>query len=385
MGLFDFFKKKSTQPIPQSQNATPTASFTAGQDLDDITIENKKVKKCAECMCKIQGHIWRLGKKDYCQECYNRRMALGLRGFTVQKLEFEMVIDDIFLIKDHGVAVTGTIKKGCIYESDTVLINGCTYTVKRIHVRTNETDHATAGMNVGLLLSTMDAGLFKRGDVVTLKALPENQSKTTFVCDVCEKELPLKYRHKGNTCVTCSESKTVHTTQPTPQPLTTTPPTKFCTDEYLDDITFIREMKHIPVGPWHQYDVLLAARGYGWDMMKDWADYMAEADLEHISQVTVGTLGVQARDITESYSNSGGKCKNTPELNAEMGMLSVAGISKALTAPMKVVWINQTQVLRFFTLTDDELLIKQYVETMIRRTFGTENAMKLGKPIPKEQ
>ena len=28
---------------------------------------------------------------------------------------------------------------------------------------------------------------------------------------------------------------------------------------------------------------------------------------------------------------------------------------------------------------------KKYVETMIHRTFGTENGMKLGKPIPKEK
>lgn len=157
------------------------------------------------------------------------------------------------------------------------------------------------------------------------------------------------------------------------------------TSEYLDDITFIREIKHITAGPWHQYDVLLAACGYGWDMMKDWADYMSDADLEHISQVTTGSLGVQEKDITTSYTDNGGKCKNTPELNLEMGVLSVAGISKTLRAPMKIVWINQTQVLRFFTLVEDELLIKKYVETTIRRTFGTDTAMKLGKPIPEGQ
>lgn len=154
---------------------------------------------------------------------------------------------------------------------------------------------------------------------------------------------------------------------------------------YLDDITFINELKHIPAGPWHQYDVLLAARGYGWDMMKDWADYMTDADLEHISQVTTGSLGIQEKDITKSYTSKGGKCKSTPELDVEMGFLSVAGISKILHAPMKIVWINQTRVLRFFTLVDDELLVKKYIETMVRRTFGTENAMKLGKPIPKGQ
>lgn len=112
-------------------------------------------------------------------------------------------------------------------------------------------------------------------------------------------------------------------------------------------------MKHIAAGSWHQYDVLLAARGYGWDMMKDWADYMAEADLEFISEVTAGSLGTQGKDITASYSSNGSKCKSTPELYTEMGVLSVAGMSKALKAPMKIVWINQTQVLRFFTLSDD--------------------------------
>ena len=160
---------------------------------------------------------------------------------------------------------------------------------------------------------------------------------------------------------------------------------KIPASEYLDDITFIREIKHITSGPWHQYDVLLDDRRYGWDMMKDWADYMTDADLKHVSQVTTGSLGVQEKDITISYTDHGGKCNNTPELSVEMGVLSVAGISKILRAPMKIVWINQTRVLRFFTLVEDELLIKKYVESTIRHTFGTDNAMKLGKPNPERQ
>ena len=63
-------------------------------------------------------------------------------------------------------------------------------------------------------------------------------------------------------------------------------------------------------------------------------------------------------------------------------MLSIAGISRTLMAPMKIVWFNQTQVLRFFTLVDDDLLIRKYVETVIRRTFGTDDAMKLAKDLP---
>ena len=86
------------------------------------------------------------------------------------------------------------------------------------------------------------------------------------------------------------------------------------TDEYLDDMTFIRDIKHIQAGSWHQYDVLLAARGYGWDIMIDWADYMSVSDLEHISQVTTGYMGTQEKDITESYNKSNRKCAETQEM-----------------------------------------------------------------------
>jgi hypothetical protein len=47
------------------------------------------------------------------------------------------------------------------------------------------------------------------------------------------------------------------------------------------------------------------------------------------------------------------------------------------------VWYNQTRVLRLFTHINDETLVTKYVETIIRRTFGTKDAMKLAKPVPK--
>jgi len=49
-----------------------------------------------------------------------------------------------------------------------------------------------------------------------------------------------------------------------------------------------------------------------------------------------------------------------------------------------VVWFNQTRVLRFFTTIDDDTLMTKYIETVIRRTFGTEDAMKLAQPVPAE-
>ena len=116
--------------------------------------------------------------------------------------------------------------------------------------------------------------------------------------------------------------------------------------------------------------------------MIKWADYMADADLDNISQVTTGDLGEEEKEITESYVRNNKKCFNLSELATEKGVLSIAGISKVLGAPMKIVWINQTNTLRFFSIIDNETLIRKYAETVVRRTFGTENAMKLGKPIP---
>lgn len=178
-------------------------------------------------------------------------------------------------------------------------------------------------------------------------------------------------------------------TAPAPKPATPQPvvqPTVEDT-EHLEERTFIRNMHHISPGGtiWQQYDVVLDARGYGWDTMKGWADYMAQADLEHISEVTTGTLGAQKQNITDSYASHGNKCVQTPELEIEQGFLSVAGNSKTLGAPMKIVWINQTNTLRFLTLEKSDMQMLKYIETMVRRTFGTAEAMKLGKPLEQEK
>ena len=144
-------------------------------------------------------------------------------------------------------------------------------------------------------------------------------------------------------------------------------------EDWLDDSTYIRDMKHTSDGPWQTYDVLLDVRGYGWQTMLDWADDVCGADLEDISQVLSFSGGTQEdNDVTASYHAHNDRCLETPELEAENGGLSVGGVSRTLKAPMKIVWYNQTNILRFIT---------RYVETVIRRTFGTEDAMKAGRPL----
>ena len=154
----------------------------------------------------------------------------------------------------------------------------------------------------------------------------------------------------------------------------------------LDDITYIREMKHTMAGAWQQYDVLLAARGYGWEDMKSWAEYMSKNDLD----ISIGTLtvaeiiGAQETEMIEQY-HSVGNIQQIPSLETEWGVLSMGGASKKLHAPVKIVWMNQTQYLRLFTLVSDEILVRRYIETVIRRTFGTPDEMKLARPIPSGQ
>ena len=161
-------------------------------------------------------------------------------------------------------------------------------------------------------------------------------------------------------------------------------PAKSNKEEYIDDITYIKDMRHSTVGPFHQYDVLLYAQPYGWAYMVDAADYLLRADLKDITEVKTGDYGTGGYDITDSYHEHGDKIKDTPQLKLEQGFLSVAGTSAVIGVPVKVVWVNQTRAMRIFTLKDDELLIKKYVETVIRRSFGTQDAMKLGKS-PDEQ
>ena len=155
-------------------------------------------------------------------------------------------------------------------------------------------------------------------------------------------------------------------------------------DTMLDDVSYIQEMKHlygnVGIASWQQYDILLATQPYGWDTMVDWAAYMESADIDKIDSIIVGDLNVDnGIELAHVYNQNKVGLKNYERLKEECGMLSIAGHSRTLDDSIKIVWANQTRVLRLFTHINDETLIKKYVETVIRRTFGTKDAMKLAK------
>lgn len=158
----------------------------------------------------------------------------------------------------------------------------------------------------------------------------------------------------------------------------------------LDDVSYIQEMQHLSgkVGLllWQQYDILLAAQQYCWETMVDYVAYLETADLDKIDSIQVADLaGEPTVELVHVYNQSKGGLKNFEQLKEEKGTLSIAGHSRALNDSVKIVWFNQTRVLRVFTLINNETLVKKYVETLIRRTFGTPDAMKLAKPVPKQE
>ena len=155
-------------------------------------------------------------------------------------------------------------------------------------------------------------------------------------------------------------------------------------DTMLDDTSYIQEMKHlygnVGIAFWQQYDILLATQPYGWDTMVDWAAYMELADIDKIDSIIVGDLNVDnGIELAHVYNQNKVGLKNYERLKEECGMLSIVGHSRTLNDSIKIVWANQTSVLRLFTHINDETLITKYVETVIRRTFGTKDSMKLAK------
>lgn len=155
----------------------------------------------------------------------------------------------------------------------------------------------------------------------------------------------------------------------------------------LDDVSYIQEMKHLHGNVenkvWQQYDILLAAQHYDWYTMVDWASYMESADINNIESVVVAdSANATGIELVHEYNQNKMGLKNFENLKEERGRLSIYGHSRTLNSSVQIVWFNQTRVLRIITQINDEMLITKYVETLIRRTFGTKDAMKLAKPVP---
>jgi len=150
----------------------------------------------------------------------------------------------------------------------------------------------------------------------------------------------------------------------------------------IDDLSYIRSIKHLMCGPWNQYDILLAASRYGWDYMVESADYLDNVDIDNIGTISVSTMiGTDETEYIDEYRASGESISSMESLKNEGSALGIGGMSKCIGGPVKIVWINQTNILRVFTTFDDEEKVNRYIETVIRRTFGTPDEMKKAKAV----
>lgn len=165
------------------------------------------------------------------------------------------------------------------------------------------------------------------------------------------------------------EDETVDATKSATQ-AATNPSAQAATQSAAEAVSYIEDMKQLAfkMGDtvWQQYDILLATRGYGWDDIIEAADYLASADMDYIDSISTSS---PTEELVHAYRQSKGRLKDLSLLAEEKGSLGLAGHSRKFDRSLKIVWYNQTRVLRIFSMFDDAALIREYVETMMQRAF----------------
>lgn len=79
---------------------------------------------------------------------------------------FSLKIDDVFVIKNRGVVVTGRVDAGEVRVGDTLWVADRTFRVDGIEAFRNTLEVASAGDNVGLLFRTAAKTDFSPGSVL---------------------------------------------------------------------------------------------------------------------------------------------------------------------------------------------------------------------------
>ena len=128
----------------------------------------------------------------------------------------------------------------------------------------------------------------------------------------------------------------------------------------------IRDIKFTVNGAWTQCEAVIEGTIYDWDHILGSADYMIGKDLSSVLQVTIQSKGTQETNCLAEYKKCG-SIKAMPSLTEEKGLLSIAGRSKKLAQPTKIVWLNRKNTLRIFTTSPDDDAIRCYIKDMINR------------------
>lgn len=112
-------------------------------------------------------------------------------------------------------------------------------------------------------------------------------------------------------------------------------------------------------------------RDLDWNTMLRSAEYLRSADLEPLNVLTVGDApGTPNRNLFRQYEKARGSHIRFSPLREEQRVLSIGGHSRTLGAQVELVWEKNTKSLRLYTMLDDKKRVQEYVENVIRRSFG---------------
>ncbi len=152
-------------------------------------------------------------------------------------------------------------------------------------------------------------------------------------------------------------------------------------DEMLDDTSFITGVSVIQTGKQFLYTFRITG-SYGWDYIRDSVDHLFTQDLEKGTiNLSVGDFD-NYTDITKNYKKGRKTGDASLEWARERGCAKIFGKSKSLKSFVSVIFYNQTQTLKLFLPLENKEIATAYIETLIRRSFGTPDQLKLAKPIP---
>lgn len=145
---------------------------------------------------------------------------------------------------------------------------------------------------------------------------------------------------------------------------------------YICDVKCAESTKDYPL---HQYFITLTGN-YGWEYILSTADYVLKSDFPRLDQLCCGHLGGRQIDMTRQYDSSRG-LSALFDIRNEFGWLSIAGGSKRIGG-VRITWFNQTRNMKIELMVPDRDGAAAYAETIVRRTFGTADEMKLWPPEP---
>jgi elongation factor Tu len=95
---------------------------------------------------------------------------------------FRLTVEDVFVIRNRGVVVTGRVAGGPLRAGDTVHINGGPgVTVDAIEKFRKQVEEATAGEHVGVLFKSLTKDQLNRGDVLTSSGEAPPTESTSFI------------------------------------------------------------------------------------------------------------------------------------------------------------------------------------------------------------